>query len=92
MSVSLTSVTIDIAELPGYAVHAIWTGSPVGTINVNASNDSVNFVSVASQAAGGSNGQFLLNTEVAHYRWLQVTYTATSGTGSLTTYVSAKRS
>lgn len=90
MTTNLTSVTIDLSETTGYALHAIWTGAPVGTISANGSDDGINFVSVASNPTGGTSGQYLLNVEKIHYRYVQITYTFTSGTGSLTAYVSAR--
>lgn len=92
MAANTTSEVVDIAEVTGYCVHAIWTGAPVGNIDVCGSNDGINFVSINTQAAGGAAGQLLLNVERQHYRYMWVEYAFTSGTGSLTCYLSAKRS
>lgn len=91
MAGSLSATPVDISEFPCYSVHGIWTGSPVGTISVQGSNDGTNFVEVASQATGGSAGQYLLNVEKAGYKFVRVQYTRTSGTGALTVYLSGKR-
>lgn len=91
MAGNLTSGTIDIAEVSGYCVHAIWTGAPVGNIIIQGSNDDVNYKAVVTTAAGGALGQLLSNQSAQHYRYLQVIYTATSGTGVLDVYVSGKR-
>jgi hypothetical protein len=92
MTANITSEIVDVAEVSGFAVHAIWTGAPVGNIDVCGSNDGVNFVSINTQATAGTSGQLLLNEEMQHYRYMWVEYAFTSGTGSLTCYVSAKRS
>lgn len=91
MTSTATSETLDIAETIGFCVHAIWTGTPVGNLTYEGSNDSINFVVLTTQAAGGAAGQWLSNAEHQHFRYLRVKYTATSSTGSLTCYVSAKR-
>lgn len=91
MTTTLSTSVIDLAETLGYAVHAIWTGSPVGFISTQGSNDGVNFVEVDSSATGGVAGQHLLNVEKHHYRYVRVQFLFTSGTGSLNLYVSGKR-
>lgn len=91
MGASIDSPTQDNSESTGYAVHAIWTGAPVGSVSVQGSNDSVNFVEVAADDTAGAAGQYLLNVEHQHYRYVRVSYIRTSGTGSLTVYFSAKR-
>lgn len=90
MTGNLFSNVIDLSETTGYALHAIWSGSPVGIISAGGSDDGVNFVSVASNSTAGAAGQYLLNVEKIHYRYVQISYTFTSGTGSLTAYVSAR--
>lgn len=91
MSTSLTSEVLDIAELVGYCIHAIWTGTPNGQIRVQGSNDGTNFVNISTQNTGGSSGQYLLNVEHAHYRYLRLFYNRTGSTGALDCYVSGKR-
>ena len=86
-----TSEVIDISELIGFAVHSIWTGTPVGNIIIQASNDGSNFVDIDTQAAGGAAGQDLVNIDRAHYRYVRVFYDFSSSTGTLTTYLSGKR-
>lgn len=91
MSTDITSDTVDIAELVGYCVHAIWTGAPTGRVRAEASNDNINFVEVSSEDTAGAAGQYLVNYENQHYRYVRVRYSRTSGTGNLTVYVSGKR-
>lgn len=91
MSGNLSSSIIDISEVTGYCVHAIWSGAPVGNLLIEGSNDSSNFVAVNTQATGGASGQHLLNVEKIHYRYLRVRFSFTSGTGTLNCYISAKR-
>lgn len=91
MGATQTSAIIDLAETLGYAVHSIWTGSPVGNISTQGSNDGVHFVEVDTEATGGVAGQHLLNVEKHHYRYVIIVYQFTSGAGTLNCYVSGKR-
>lgn len=90
MTSNQESESIDIGEASGYAVHAIWTGTPTGTIKVQGSNDNSNFIDIDSQAAGGAAGQKLFNLANQMYRYTKVVYTFGSSTGSLTAHVSLK--
>jgi len=90
MSATRTSEVIDIGNTSGHAVHAIWTGTPVGNLTVEASNDGVNFFVLATQAAGGAASQYLLNSNGAHYQFIRVVYTFSSSTGVLNCYISSK--
>lgn len=91
MGSNLTSEVIDISELTGFAIHSIWTGSPVGNLLVQGSNDGTNFYTIDTHAAGGALGQHIYNAAGQHYRYVRLAYTYTSGTGALTSYISGKR-
>ena len=91
MTSTLTSEVVDLAETLGYAIHAIWTGTPTGTLSIQGSNDGLSFVQIDSVATGGVAGQHLLNVEKHHYRYVRVVYTFSSSTGSLNLYISGKR-
>lgn len=89
----LASEVLDLGELTGYAVHAVWTGTPDGNIIVSGSNTAnINdFVPVDLQATGGTDGSHMLNVEKCHYRYVLVEYDAASSDGVLNCYVSGKR-
>jgi hypothetical protein len=91
MGVSLMSQVIDISEVVGYCVHAIWSGTPTGQIITEGSNDGVNFVSVNQQNTAGAAGQHLLNVEHQHYRYVRIRFNRVSGSGLLDCYVSGKQ-
>ncbi len=91
MTSTLTSEIVDLAETLGYAIHAIWTGTPTGTLSIQGSNDGVNFVQIDSIATGGTAGQHLLNVEKHHDRYVKIVYTFSSSTGVLNLYISGKR-
>jgi len=91
MSSNLSSEVIDIAEILGFAVHLIWTGSPVGTFSLQASNNGIDFVEFNSVAAGGTSGQNMVNIEYPRYRYFKASYTYSGGSGTLTGYLSGKK-
>ena len=92
MSTNITSPVMDLGEVGGFAVHSIFTGSPVGSLQVEASNtqNASDFIPMDTYAVTAA-GKRLINVEKTHYKYIRITYTFTSGTGSLTSYVSAKR-
>lgn len=91
MGSTIESSIVDIGELSGYCIHAIWTGTPSGVITIEASNDGINFVSQNSQATGGAAGQHLHNVANVHYRYIKVVFTHAASTGNLTVYCSGKQ-
>lgn len=83
-----------VSFLDNIGFQFIWTGTPAGTIQVMASIDGVIFDALVfsptiSQPAG-SSGHGLANVNQFPYKWIKVTYTASSGTGSLTVWLAAK--
>lgn len=90
MTADRASEVVDMCNVSGFAMHAIWTGAPEGDVVVSGSNDGINFVPVNTQATAGAAGQHLLNVERQHYRYLRVNFVFTSGSGSLTVYLSGK--
>lgn len=93
MSGDLVSEILDLGEVTGYAVHAIWTGSPDGSLIVSGSNTltAADFVPVNTQATGAAAGSHLLNVEKFHYKYIMVQYDRDAGSGTLNCYVSGKR-
>lgn len=84
------SDSVDISTASGYSVQFIWTGTPTGTLSIKASNDNSSFSTVATVLTGGAAGNSITNIEKAHYPFVRVEYTHTSGAGTLTVYVSGK--
>ncbi len=94
MSTSLDGDIINIQQANGYAIQIVWANgsSPVGEVDVQASNDGVTFVSILPSvfAISGNSGASLLNVEDAKYGFIKVVYTRTSGSGDLTVHVNAQ--
>jgi len=93
MTTDLVSEVLDLGELTGYAVHAVWSGIPDGVITISGSDTAniADFVPVNTQATAGTDGAHLLNVEKCHYRYVLVQYTANADTGILNCRVSGKR-
>jgi hypothetical protein len=91
MAASFTSDAIYAFGATGLSLQPIWTGSPIGTLKLQVSNDPV------TDEDDIDNWSDLPNTEIAlsgagdalyeistRFRWYRLSYTFTSGTGSLT--------
>lgn len=91
MTANLSSGALDVSGEKGYAVQAVWSGTPTGTIIVEASLNGSTFAQIASQALAGAAGNYFLNVPDVYYTTVQVRYAFTSGTGTLNVTVSTKR-
>ncbi len=88
---NITSTAVDLVRTQQYSIQAVWTGSPVGTIQLNVSNDigscanASNWVTYTSslQTVNGGAGNFLWNVSYANYNCVEVVYNFTSGSGTL---------
>lgn len=110
MATSFKSTGIDLNQTVLYSIEAVWTGAPVGSFNLEVSNDIVavapsatnpvgpdpaanvvNWVTYTGSATAVSGpGNFLWNVLEAGYRWVRVSYTAASGSGSCNIQYSGK--
>lgn len=85
MSGNLSSTPVELTFLIDYAIQAVYTGSPVGALTLEASVDGTNYTTVTdSSSAVSSASNTMWNVQNAGYKWVRVNYTRTSGTGSLT--------
>jgi hypothetical protein len=97
MGADITSDAVLIDQLYGFSLQSIYTGSPVGDLIFQVSNDDVtipsqvvnwnNLASAVAIAAVGTNLQNFIGT---NYKWLRVFFDRTSGTGSLTVTLCGK--
>lgn len=93
MNANQTSAIIPIQGLTCYSVQSIWTSfnsDSAARIITYGSNDGVNFTQVDSITPSSAAASYLLNVEKAGYRFVQVTYTQSAGSGSLTATISGK--
>lgn len=104
---TIVSNPIPLDQIYGFAIQAIWTGSPTGAIKLQASCDSpgretaqsnggpdtvTNWTDVtnSSYSISGSAGNYMWNFNGSFYRYIRVSYTNSSGTGTLTAQITPK--
>lgn len=94
MSASVSSAAIDVSLQDDIGLEIAWTGTPTGTITINASNNggtfySLTFATALTQPSGSASG---IVVALANYpfTYLKVTYTRSSGSGSLDCYLTSK--
>lgn len=95
---TMPGAAVDSADLVRCTVQAVVTGSPVGSLVVQASNDNVTGATADKAAAAATNwtaipgaavavngaGTYLIPVVELAYRAIRVAYVPTSGTGTLT--------
>jgi hypothetical protein len=91
LGASFNSSSLELPLVELLSAQLIWTdsGSLSGTVNLQASNDNTNWVSVGSQALSGSSTAMINKSDIL-YKYVRIAYTRTAGSGSLTVLVNAK--
>lgn len=85
---SQTSDAYSIEHIANFAVQFVLTGSPSGTLKVQASLDAQNWSDVPSATASvAASGVFFINVIDAGYNYTRVVYERTTGTGSITSAI-----
>lgn len=99
ISVNANLRALWLGHICNYSIQLAFTGSPVGSFVLQASNDPgqpdgglspqatgvTHWTTIADTSASVSAaGDIMWNIENAGYTWVRVAYTADSGTGSLT--------
>jgi hypothetical protein len=91
MTENLTSNSIDIRTVYGCSLQFKYTGAPVGTMTVEATDDEIipavsqNWVTVLnSSVAVSGTGDHIYNIAGLNTGFIRLRYTFTSGTGTLT--------
>jgi len=86
MASSITGDVFDVSMFSNWSVQFIWTGSPVGTIQVEATVDGSQYTPIvgSAQATGASTGSHTVNFGGSGFFKIRPTFTRTSGSGSLT--------
>ena len=88
MSGNLSSSVTDLQGTNSYSVQAVYTGAPVGTLQLQISMDNITFSeytgsSVSISEAGNTMFKITRNGE----RYIKAIYTFSSGTGSLSAII-----
>lgn len=102
---SFNTPGISLEQQFGYSLQYIITGTPVGTLTIQGSNDTgfnapaggpvsaqnvVNWSTVTAGQAITTTGTFLINMPDVMYKWVRVAYTSTSGSGNITVEITTK--
>jgi hypothetical protein len=93
LAASVTSQVIDIRHQYGFAIFAVWTGTPTGVLKMQASPDGINNwadVSGITASPAGAAGSYFVNKEWQFYPYIRFLYTRSSGTGSLDIWYTGK--
>lgn len=92
---NLASVVIDSSQLISASVQGLATGTIVGSLKLQSSNDAPSNISPPTDwsdigtVAISAAGVVQINKLDLSYRWIRVTYTATSGAGNLSVSIHA---
>lgn len=96
---SITSSGIWLGHISDFSIQLVFTGSPVGTFKLQASNDQgnedkgnggwsdsgvTNWTDLDSAQAISAAGNLMYNYRGAGFRWVRLVYTKDSGTGTIT--------
>lgn len=99
MSGNLTTPGVDMLSLPFGAIELVWSGTPTGTFSVDGSIDNAATYNLVTNwyptgtfinAPSGSPGSTLINLMGIGFRWIRVSYTRSSGSGSLNVKIFGK--
>lgn len=93
MAGNLISDVTDIRWLDNIVVYLTFTGSPVGGFSVEVSPDQTNWYALAivpTPTAVGISGNHRIELNQLSDPYIRVTYTRTTGTGSLTVVIAGK--
>ena len=91
MGADITSRSQVLPHIFGYCIQAVWTGSPVGVMTLEASNDGVIWSTVdgSTEAISGAGDGIYHVTDV-FYAAVRLKYARTSGTGTLNASINLK--
>lgn len=94
MASNILSTTQNVQNFDNIGLQFEYSGTPTGTFAVLGSVDNTNFYPLTFnptlQTPTGSSGGFLLNLNQFPWPFLQVSYTASSGTGVLNVFICSK--
>lgn len=99
MASDIESIHVNVDEAASFSIQAIFTGTPMGTLQIEGSNDVPNYDNIITNWTPISDsidniieaGTYLLNVEFPVYSFVRLTYTRISGSGTLNARINAKR-
>jgi len=91
MASSFVSEHITLSQRIGFSIHAVFTGSPVGSMYISVSINAIDWMLLPdSTEAITAAGDVFYNVCDVKYLMARLHYTATSGTGTLDAFVNTK--
>jgi hypothetical protein len=91
-------MNLDANDIATFNIQAVFTGAPVGTIELQASDDNppsgtpVNWTPITSTITSVSAaGTYSINYDFPGFSWVQLVYIPTSGSGTLNARINGKR-
>lgn len=96
MASSFNSSEISLFNIYGWSAQFVFTGSPVGTLKVQVSDDPgsentgsnkapTNWTDLANSSQSiSAAGNISYNVNLSFYNWIRFVYAASSGSGSMT--------
>jgi hypothetical protein len=92
LAVSANSLVAEIKEARTFSVQIITAGSSFsGSVQVQASDDNINWASDGSPFTISAAGSQMLNFPDRGYAYVRLAFTAVTGVGTLNALISAKR-
>lgn len=97
MTLTLNSIPTNLDTAASYAVQAVFTGTPSGTLQLEGSNDNddvtpTNWTIITDSVQSiTTSGSYLVNVEFPVYCWVRLSYLPTAGSGNLNAKINAKR-
>lgn len=91
MASSFVSEHITLAQRGGFSIHAVFTGSPVGSLYISVSINAIDWTLLPNSTQSiSAAGDVFYNVKDVTFLMARLHYTATSGTGTLDAFVSTK--
>lgn len=92
MATNITGSSYDVSNLSDLAIDSIWTGTPTGTIKLQASNNGTDWIDVPSMTASPAGAAGNARWALADFadKFVRVVYTAVSGAGSVYSILNGK--
>lgn len=91
MTSNFTSPSQQMTYMINACIQAVFTGTPNGTLSLQVSNDNVNYTTyTGSSTAITGAGSFAWLIGDIGFPWVQVVYSASSSTGTLSITVNGK--
>lgn len=90
---TITGQIYDVGTLEGFAFQPVWTGTPTGVFTILVSLDGVNFANLGATiptSPAGSAGNTYIPIYAACAKYLQLSYTNATGSGTLSCTVYGK--